>query len=168
MSLVQVPQGATVADVGSGTGLFIPYLAEKTGTGGTVIAVDIVPKFLDHVRQKAAERNLKHVETHLCAEDSIKLPRNSLDVIFTCDTYHHFEYPAHTLKSMFEAMKKGGMLYVIDFERVEGVSREWIMGHVRAGKSVVKEEITSAGFQFVEEITPECLEENYLIRFTKP
>ena len=57
---------------------------------------------------------------------------------------------------------------VIDFERIPGVSREWTLGHVRAGKSVFRQEIEQAGFEFVEEIPLEQFEENYFLRFRKP
>ncbi|MGB0714718.1 MAG: class I SAM-dependent methyltransferase [Phycisphaerae bacterium] len=167
MARVQLRSDHVVADVGAGTGLFTPFLADKTKNGGKVIAVDIIPKFLDHIRTKADERGLRNVETHLCSETSIELPRNSVDAIFTSDTYHHFEYPHDTLKSMYHALRKGGTLYVLDFERIEGTSREWILGHVRAGKETVIDEIKAAGFRYEGEMTPDCLEENYMIRFTK-
>ena len=43
-------------------------------------------------------------------------------------------------------------LYVLDFERIEGVSADWIVSHVRAGKETAIAEIESSGFEFVEEV----------------
>ena len=86
---------------------------------------------------------------------------------FLSDTYHHFEYPKGTMDSLVRALKKGGTLVVIDFERIEGKSREWLMGHVRAGKEVFRKEIEGAGLTLIEEIKIEGFKENYFLRFRK-
>jgi hypothetical protein len=57
---------------------------------------------------------------------------------------------------------------VVDFERIEGKSRDWLLEHVRAGKETFRKEIEAAGFEFVEEPTIEGLEENYFLKFRKP
>jgi hypothetical protein len=91
----------------------------------------------------------------------------SIDFAFICDTYHHFEYPMGTMHSLVKALKKGGTLVVIDFERIEGQSSKWLLGHVRAGKEVFRKEIEDAGLTFVEEIKVDGFKENYFLRFRK-
>ena len=91
-----------------------------------------------------------------------------LDLVFICDTYHHFEYPQTTLASLHAALRPGGMLAVVDFERIEGVSRPWVLNHMRAGKEVFRSEIEAAGFRFLEEVEVAGLEENYLLLFRRP
>ena len=103
----------------------------------------------------------------LCSDRSIRLPSNSLDVVFVCDTYHHFEYPRSTLASIRRALKPGGKLIVVDFERIPGKSRPFILNHVRAGKQVFRNEIVDAGFRFVDELAMPALRENYLLRFER-
>lgn len=162
---VGVKKGASIADVGAGTGLFTQPFAEAVGPGGKVYAVDIQESFVKHVRDRAAKAGLSNVETVLCTEKSVNLPPASADIAFVCDTYHHFEYPASTLASIHAALRPGGELVVIDFERIEGKSRPWILEHVRAGKDVVTGEITKAGFALVEEKA--FLAENYFLRFRR-
>jgi len=58
-------------------------------------------------------------------------------------------------------------LVVIDFERIPGKSRKFIMGHVRAGKKEFRSEIEAAGFTFVDEPKVEGLKENYFLRFKR-
>lgn len=82
--------GQDVADVGAGTGLFQPLLAAAVGSEGTVYAVDIVPRFIEHIRTKAAEQNLTQITAILGDDRSTGLPASSVDVVFVCDTYHHF------------------------------------------------------------------------------
>ena len=54
-----------------------------------------------------------------------------------------------------------------DFVREEGISREWILGHVRAGQAEVTREIEAAGFTFVRQEPTPFLRENYMLRFRK-
>lgn len=159
--------GMVVADVGSGTGLFLEPLSKGAGETGKVIAVDISPKFVKHLRQRADKESLKNVEVVFCSDRDANLKPNTVDRALICDVYHHFEYPASTMKSVFDAMKIGGKLVVVDFNRIEGKSRQWTMEHVRAGKAVFQKEILDAGFKFDGEIEVKGFIENYLLVFTK-
>ncbi|MBK9138983.1 MAG: class I SAM-dependent methyltransferase [Verrucomicrobia bacterium] len=160
-----VRKGMTVADVGAGSGLFTLLFAEAVGRRGTVYAVDIVPAFLTHIEAEALGRNLDNVRPVLASERSASLPERSVDLVFICDTYHHFEYPAETLASLHAALRPRGRLVLVEFHREEGRSSDWIMRHVRAGQAVFEAEITRAGFRKIRE-TP-FLRENYFVVFEK-
>ncbi len=159
--------GDRVADVGAGTGLYLAPLADAVGAQGKVYAVDISPRFLQHLDAMATEAGLDQVVTVEASERSSNLPDASVDAIFVCDTYHHFEYPQDTARSLYAALEPGGSLYLVDFVRGEGVSSAWILGHVRAGQDVFAEEIQTAGFSTGVPLEV-GLEENYLLRFDKP
>lgn len=163
----EIKPGSTVADIGAGTGLFTRLFSNAVGEKGLVIAVDISSNFLEHIRTTARERDLKNIDTLLCKDDSTELPPHSVDTAFICDTYHHFEYPQKTMTSLYEAMKPGGRVLLIDFRRVDGLSSDWTMGHVRAGQEVFEAEILKTGFIKVQEQT-ELLKENYFVVFEKP
>jgi FkbM family methyltransferase len=157
--------GMAVADIGAGTGLFTRLFANEVGEKGKVYAVDIAPKFIEHTEKTCKDEGLKNVVGVVCTADSAKLPAQSIDVAFVCDTYHHFEFPFKTLASIHEALRPGGQLIIIDFHRIEGKSSEWVLGHVRAGQEVVTKEITSSGFKLLGE--KKLLKENYFVRFEK-
>jgi SAM-dependent methyltransferase len=161
-------EGMRVADVGAGTGLFTGLFSQQVGPRGWVFAVDISPRFAEHLARRADRSRLSNITPVLCAEDSVLLPPESVDMVFVCDTYHHFEYPAATLASIRRALRPGGHLAVIDFERIPGVSREWTLDHVRAGKETFRGEIEMAGFELDRELDLDGLEENYFLLFRKP
>ncbi len=163
----RVSPGARVADVGAGTGLFSRLFCEAVGPDGWVVSVDISPRFLQHINQRAEEDGINNLTGVLGTQRSINLPPNSIDLVFICDTYHHFEYPPSTLASIHRALVDEGTLIVIDFERIPGRSREFILGHVRAGKQVFRGEIEAAGFEFLGETMLDGLQENYFLRFRK-
>lgn len=157
--------GDRVADIGAGTGLFVPLFAEAVGARGRVYAVEIAPAFVEGIRERAREAGLANVTAVLCSERDVGLEPGSIDKAFICDTYHHFEYPAGTMASLHRALRRGGEVLVIDFHRIPGVSSEWTLNHVRAGQEVFTAEIEAAGFRKVEELP--LLEENYVLRFRK-
>ena len=160
-----IKSGDTVADVGAGTGLFTRLFSKAVGESGWVYAVDIAPRFLEHINREAAKNNLTNITGVLCAENSVNLPPNSVDVFFICDTYHHFEYPKSTLASIKKALKPDGHLILIDFERIPGKTRKWTMSHVRAGKGVFRSEIQNAGFKLVDDKLIKGFKENYFLKF---
>ena len=167
VAAVGLREGQAVADVGAGTGLFMEPFAQAVGPSGRVYAVDLAPAMVRHLLQRKRRLGIEQVQVVECTEDSVELPANSVDVVFVCDTYHHFEYPRATLASIHAALRPGGELVVVDFHRIEGVSRPWLLEHVRAGEEVFTAEIEDAGFERVQR-RDDLLEENYFLRFRKP
>lgn len=161
----KIKPGMAVADVGAGTGLFTRKFAAEVGDKGKVYAVDIAPNFLRHIEKTCEDAKIKNVETVLCDQFSTKLPKNSVDLVFICDTYHHFEFPQRTLHTIHDALRPAGRIILIDFHRIEGKSSAFVMGHVRAGQEVFVREVKSAGFKMVGE--EKFLKENYIVRFEK-
>lgn len=165
---LNIQPGMHIADVGAGTGFFTKMFAASTGDKGWVYAIDVAPRFIEHIRKELDNANIDNAGPVLSSQRVVNLAPQSVDLIFICDTYHHFEFPQSTLKSLFQATRPGGSMVVIDFERIEGKSRDWVMGHVRGGKEVFRKEIEDAGFTFVEEVRINAFSENYFIRFKKP
>ena len=150
---MNLKKGQEVADVGS---------------------VEVHERLARHLRLLAGASHVvaahrgEQVEVRLSKERSVELPPLSVDVAFVCDTYHHFEYPQHVLFSLFKAVRPLGSLIVVDFERVPGTSRQWVLDHVRADKRTFIKEIEQAGFVFEEEMKVPGMQENYVLRFRRP
>jgi predicted methyltransferase len=95
----------------------------------------------------------------------LPLPAGSVDVCFLSDVYHHFEYPQAMLRAMLAALKPGGTLVVVEFDRIEGVSSPRILEHVRQDQATLIREAESEGFRLVEE--KRFMRQNYFLRFVK-
>jgi ubiquinone/menaquinone biosynthesis C-methylase UbiE len=159
--------GMVVADIGAGTGLFTRLFAEKVGKTGRVYAVDIAPRFLTHIAADAKKHGQSQVVTVLGTQLSTNLPREAVDVVFLCDVYHHLENPEKTLASIRQALRPEGRLVVIDFDRVEGRSAEFVLKHVRASQETFRKEIEAAGFGFESMKNLPTFTENFFARFKK-
>jgi ubiquinone/menaquinone biosynthesis C-methylase UbiE len=166
VAVCQISPGMSVADVGAGTGLFTLLFAQQVGPAGHVYAVDISDEFIESIQQRAAQDGLNNIQGVICAVDDAKLAPTSVDVVYICDTYHHFEFPYKTMASIFKALRPGGRLVVVDFQRIPGTSSDWVMGHVRAGRDEVRQEIESVGFALQDE-KQDLLKENYVLVFGK-
>jgi ubiquinone/menaquinone biosynthesis C-methylase UbiE/protein tyrosine phosphatase (PTP) superfamily phosphohydrolase (DUF442 family) len=162
-----VKPGQRIADIGAGTGLFTKLFAEATGPSGWVYAVDISPNFIEHIRTQLDKSDIRFASPVLSSQKSVTLPPDSVDLAFVCDTYHHFEFVPETLQSIHSALVDGGTLVVIDFERIPGKSRQWVIDHVRGDKTRFREEIEAGGFEFLEEVKIPEFNENYLLKFRK-
>lgn len=160
-----VKPGMRVADIGAGTGLFTLLFAHAVGPAGHVTAIDISPTFATNIQRRAQIEKLGNVSTRVNTQTDTGLPPASIDLAFVSDTYHHFEQPRAMLASIHRALRAGGSLIVIDFERVEGKSTAWVLDHVRADKKQVIREIESAGFRLAADAG--LLKENFYLRFEK-
>jgi ubiquinone/menaquinone biosynthesis C-methylase UbiE len=164
---LELKPGARVADIGAGTGLYTLLFAQAVGAAGEVYAVDIEPRFLKLINQRAEEFNFDNVVAVLGRQDSITLPPASVDAVFICDTYHYFEDPAAIMQTVRDALRPGGAVFIVDYEVADGADPPADKRHVRFGKRGVAAEVETFGFAAAEEITVSGLSENYMLRFAK-
>ncbi len=161
---MELELGMEVADIGAGTGLISRLIAQEVGPDGTVYAVDVAKSMVDHIEKTAREEDIPSLKAVLGKPRSPSLAPNSVDVICIIDAYHHFEYPAAMLAEIRKALRPDGLLMLIDFKRIEGVSRDFILEMVRAGEGTFTDEFLDAGFELVER-RDDMFPENYLLKF---
>jgi arsenite methyltransferase len=143
--------GAVVADLGAGTGYFTVRFARPVGPKGRVLAVDIDPKLLERVRDRALSLKLTNVETVLATADDPKIRAGSVDVIFICDVIHHIENRPAYYKLLGKALKPGGRLAIVDFHK-----RPMPVGpsiEMKIARVDLIREVTANGFRLVGEHT---------------
>jgi len=109
-------------------------------------------------------------------EHDTGLPLNSCDAIFLREVYHHLSDPVEMDRSLYQAMRPGARLAIIDFEPSQRPG-EPVPPGVPANRGghgvtiqIVKEELTRAGFQFVKTIDwpISATIRHYCIIFRKP
>lgn len=165
VAATKVQAGMVIADIGAGTGLFTRLFSPAVGPGGKVYAVDIAENFVNEILRQASEQGLDNIEGIVNTQKQSGLSPGSIDLAFVCATYHHFEYPHVMLQSIHHALRPGGELIVIDYRKIEGTSKKWVLGHMRADKAVVTREIEAEGFKLIED--RDLLKANYFLRFSK-
>jgi putative heme-binding domain-containing protein len=115
LNALEIPVGATVAEIGAGTGYFTWRLAEKVGPIGKVFAVDVQQKMLDLTMETIKKHQLSNVELVLGAENDPHLPPASLDLVLIANAYHEFSEPEAMMNAVNRALNPGGRLVIIEF-----------------------------------------------------
>jgi ubiquinone/menaquinone biosynthesis C-methylase UbiE len=162
LDAMHLKPGITAADIGAGSGLFARLMAQRVVPGGTVYAVDISKSMIDHIEKTA--RDIPNLKAVLGDPHSPKLQPNSLDLVSIIDSYHHFEYPQDMLREIKKTLRPEGFLVLIDFKRIDGVSKDYVLKMVRAGEGTFTDEFQNAGFELIER-RDDMFEDNYLLRF---
>jgi ubiquinone/menaquinone biosynthesis C-methylase UbiE len=167
LAAAKVPQNARVADIGAGTGLYSLMFAGAVGAGGTVYAVDIEPRFLKLINQRAADLDFKNVVSVLGRETDITVPENAVDIAFIADTYHYFADRPSIMKTVRDALADEGRLIVLDYNLTAETAGDGKHDHVRFGKAGLISEIESFGFKLVDEPAVDGLAEFFMVVFAK-
>jgi precorrin-6B methylase 2/cytochrome c553 len=122
MSALQIRRGATVADVGAGTGYFTWRLAEQVGSKGKVYAVDVQQSMLDLTRKAVAARKLANVEYVLATDNSPRLPERSVDLVFIAYAYHEFGDPGAMMAGIRRALRPGGRIVILEYAKESNIA----------------------------------------------
>ena len=167
LAAAKISSGARVADIGAGTGLYSLMFADKVGPRGVVYAVDIEPRFLKLIGQRAADLDVGNVVAVLGRDTDITLPPSSVDVVFIADTYHYFSDRAGIMATVKDALGARGRLVILDYTLDETHKDDPTRAHVRFGKAGMINEVASFGFTLVDEPEVAGLKEIYMLVFEK-
>jgi ubiquinone/menaquinone biosynthesis C-methylase UbiE len=161
VAALAITPGATVADLGAGTGYFIPHLAAAVGPSGTVLAVETEPNLVAHLRSRAEHDGHANVVPILASFDNPRLPTGSVDVILIVDTFHHIDARLEYFRRLRSALTPRGRIAIVDWQKRDlpvGPERD----HKLARGQVVRE-MAAAGYRLADE--PDVLPYQYLLVF---
>ena len=161
VAALDLKPGQVVADIGAGSGYFALRFARHVGATGKVLAVDVSRPMLDEIARRAAAASLANVTPVLARPDDPTLPAGGVDLVFTCDTWHHIEDRASYLGKLKQALKPGGRFVIVDFHKDAPVGPPASMKLTRAE---VLAEVERAGFTLAGE--PTFLPHQYFLVFT--
>ena len=152
-----------VADIGAGTGYFSFPVARRLPQG-RVLAVDIQPEMLDIINQRKRQGEITNVDAVLGSITNPNLPTASVDLAFIVDAYHEFSHPLEMGRAIFDALKPGGRLVLIEY-RAEDPSVPIKRLHKMTVKQAEKE-MRALGFRLEE--TRDFLPQQHFMVFEKP
>ena len=142
---LQISPGATVVDLGAGTGYFTWRLARRVGSRGRVIAVDIQQKMLDLLAADFKKSGLTNVAVVLGGERDPSLPDSAVDVVFIANAYHEFSQPEAMMAAVRRSLKPHGRVVVIEYATEN--TDDPVAGLYTMTLPELRSEIEAAGFQ---------------------
>jgi ubiquinone/menaquinone biosynthesis C-methylase UbiE len=158
---LDIEPGATVLDVGTGTGVFVPYLLKKIGREGNLVCLDFSEKMLSIARGKGFTGNIQY----LCADiENNRLPDGSFDAVVCYSVFPHFEDKPKALREIYRLLKKGGRLFICHTssrQAINDIHRNTpeVCNHIFPENPETRRMLAEAGF---EDIVIGDGEENYL------
>jgi arsenite methyltransferase len=156
--------GIHVADLGAGSGYFTRRFVEAIGDTGKVYVIDIEPEALKYVEDSLIHMHRSfEAEFILARPDNPKIPLESVDLIFVCDTYHHLEDRSTYFRNVKSSLKPGGRVAIIDFYHDERSGELDFPKRHLVPRDTVIEEMTGAGYRLAREHT--FLPKQYFLEF---
>jgi ubiquinone/menaquinone biosynthesis C-methylase UbiE len=117
VAALKIAPGMTVADLGAGTGYFLPHLSRAVGDKGKVLGLDIEPDMVRYMKERAGREGLANVEARAVALDDPGLAAGSVDRVLIVDTWHHIDGRAAYAAKLRAALAPGGAVFVVDFKK---------------------------------------------------
>ncbi len=111
---LELREGNTVVDLGSGAGYFALKLSPAVGKQGKVLAVDLRKLSLFFLWTRALLRGQRNMHVVVGEEDDPRLPTGTVDAVLICNTYHEFSNPKLMLNHAFRSLRPGGHIVVVD------------------------------------------------------
>ena len=106
--------GMWVADVGAGDGQWTRDLARRVGEDGRVYSTEVDEEDVEEIREVADSAGLTNVTALLGQANDSGLPEACCDAILLRLVYHHFTDPASMRASLRQALRRDGLIAVID------------------------------------------------------
>ena len=101
--------GSTVLDVGTGTGVFLPFLISKIGKNGRIVALDFAEKMLRRAQAKGFNGNVDYLQADVA---NIPLPDEIFDIVVCYSSFPHFQDKPRALVEINRVTKGGGRLLI--------------------------------------------------------
>ena len=157
-------QGMSVADLGAGSGYFTRRFVEAIGDTGKVYVIDIEPEALKYIEESLVHMHRSfEAEFILARPDNPKIPIESVDLVFVCNTYHHLEGRPTYFHNIKSSLKPGGRVAIIDFYHDERSGELGFPKRHLVSKEKVMEEMVEAGYRLAKEHT--FLPKQYFLEF---
>ena len=164
IDVLRIEKGATVADVGAGSGYMTVKLSKKVGPQGKVYANDIQQGMLDLLNKRLVKSRITNVTTVLGTQDDPRLPSEALDLIIMVDVYHELSQPQTILRKLRSSLKPGGRLVLLEYRKEDPDVP--IRPEHKMSVADAKLEVEAEGFKLTK--TNEDLPRQHILIFTKP
>jgi len=140
---LKILPGDQVADLGSGSGYFTFRLADAVGPTGKVYAVDVDAEMNADLAERVQDKGYQNIQVVLARTNNPDLPDNSIDLIFSSNTYHHLENRVAYFANLQQDLQPNGRIAIIDFNG-EGWFQQ-LFGHYTPN-DIIQRELQEAGY----------------------
>ena len=106
---LNVKSGSKVLDIGTGTGVFLPFVFEEVGQNGHVVALDVAEEMLSRARAKGFNGNIDYLQADV---GSIPLRDGLFDAVVCYSSFPHFQDKPRALAEINRVIRSSGKLVI--------------------------------------------------------
>jgi ubiquinone/menaquinone biosynthesis C-methylase UbiE len=162
LNVLKIPKGASVADIGAGSGFITERLSARVGPTGRVFANDLQPQMLQILGRRLAQRKITNVTLVQGTIDDPKLEAASVDLEIMVDVYHELSQPQAMLRRLRAALKPGGRLVLLEYRKEDPTIP--IKFEHKMSVAEAKMELEAEGFTLAK--VDEALPRQHILIFT--
>jgi ubiquinone/menaquinone biosynthesis C-methylase UbiE len=106
---LNLPTDGWILDVGTGTGVFLPFIQREVNGKNRLVSMDYAINMLAIAKNKPAGKK----GHYLCAEiETLRFIDGFFDCVICYSTFPHFHDKPAAIKNIFNILKPGGRLYI--------------------------------------------------------
>lgn len=160
LAMLELAEGDTVVDLGSGGGIDCFLAAKRVGPAGRVIGVDMTPEMVELARANAARGGVDNVEFRLGEIEHLPVANEAVDVVISNCVVNLSQDKQQVFSEAYRVLRPGGRLSVSDIvllHDVPALLRESVDAYVACLSGAAQKDeylrmIAAAGFSRVEVI----------------
>ncbi len=114
--------GQNILDIGTGTGILIPFLLQSVESAGSITAIDYAEKMVKICQSKYS--HIKNVTIELQDVKKLNFPSDTFDAVTCFRLFPHLENKEQALTNLYLVLKYGGKLII-----AHNLSSAEIKGH---------------------------------------
>jgi ubiquinone/menaquinone biosynthesis C-methylase UbiE len=166
LARLDIKTGATVLDVGTGTGVFVPLLLKKIGRDGNLVCLDFAEEMLKITQAKGFKGNISYI----CADiENSRLADKSFDAIVCYSVFPHFRDKPKALIEINRLLKKDGKIFICHTSSRQAINEihrsvPEVYDHLFPENEDTRRMLSEAGF---EDISISDGKEDYLVSARK-
>jgi len=162
---MDIKNGSIVLDIGTGTGVLLPFIVERVGKGA-VYALDVAEKMLRKSKDKEYGSYVNYVQADIMSAPFIT---GSFDTVICYSVFPHFSDKSKALKEIFRVLKQDGRLYIAHTSGREAINT------IHSSIPGMKDHLLPDPIQMLELLNRSCFsnvevedkQENYFVKALK-
>jgi ubiquinone/menaquinone biosynthesis C-methylase UbiE len=164
---LNIKPGSTVLDVGTGTGVFIPFLLSEIDRTGQLVALDLAEEMLRKAQAKGFKGNIYYLNADVT---NIPLSGGIFDVVVCYSSFPHFQDKPGALAEIRRVTKGGGELLICHTssrDKINQIHRQIpaVVNDIIPDQDEMQMMLSAAGFT---DIGIDDGSQSYLARARKP
>lgn len=141
--------GKVIGDIGSGGGFFTLKFASAVGDKGKVYAIDNSYTNLKFIKSLSRSSEQNNIELIFSDGKTIPLDKNSVDIFFSRNSFHHIASPEIYFSELKPILKDKGKVIIIDYKKTKKINFINVFGHSSAEDKIIFS-MKKSGYQHIK------------------